>query len=884
MRLPSGVRRLLRLRDPARDVDEELSYHFERTLEELRGRGVSEAEARREMTRRFGDVSAYRQKLVGLERRHADAQRRTLRVLALRDVLHDALRSVVRAPALAAAAVATLALGLGANVTMYGILDRLLLSPPPHVQSADALRRISVAGEGLPLMLLTYPDYRDMTQSPLVEDVAVWYEHTATVGHGADARELTAVSASAEYFAILGAQPALGRWFGASDTVRGAQPVVVISHGLWQQSFGGRGDVIGQSLDFGEGPHTIVGVAPRGLTTLRLARADVWLPIVPDTGAARYESRSYWRYAAVARLRADVSEAVASEQLTAAFRRARAERITSGDFDATARIDLAPLLEARGPMAPPEARVATWVAGVSLILLLIACTNVANLLLARIIRQQRHIAIRIALGISRRRIISQTLLEGMLIGLAGGAAAVAVAYWARASIGTALLPDVAWTELGWSTSLIPITMLAAATAGLLSSLLPAQQAARGTTIDELRASGVAAQSRTTQRTRRGLALAQAALSVLLLVGAGLFVRSLHAARTADLGFNLDGVYYIDPVLTPGSTTSDERTELRHRIFDRLRTHPGLEAVAAGSTAPFTWNVTSAAVTLPGGGGPPQTSEHEHWRVLASDDYFRLFGIDLVRGRLFDAKDHVHGRVAVVNETMAKSFWPQRDAVGACMYIGDVPGCVTVVGVVRDTKDHAVLESAKIQYYLPLQRTETPALIMVRPPQQVSDPERLLREAVAAVDPRIRYVYVMPALERLIPQQRSWRLGALLFSAFGLVALFVAGLGLYAVNAFEVSQRRREIGIRCALGATSRDILRDVMASALTVAAAGIAGGCAVAALLAPRLRELLFGVTPHDAMTYVAVAATLLVTAALAALLPARRAAALDPNAALRAD
>jgi putative ABC transport system permease protein len=889
MSLPSGVRRLLRLGDPARDVADELSYHFEQAVAELEASGLTTREARAEAERRFGDVTSYRRELERLDEGGLRRLRRTYHAQAAGDIVRHATRSLLRARALTAAIVLTLALGLGANVTMYGIVDRLLLSPPAHLTSPEHVHRLMIEqyqqwrGERQAVEHMAWLDFQDLAAAGSLAAAAAWQEQRLTVGHGLEARQLDGTAVSGGYFALRGVRPALGRLLTPADDRADAERAAVISYDMWQRDYGGTADVLGSTLSFGTAPYTIVGVAPRGMTSLRLQSIDVWLPVQHAISADILGTRNWHAFSAVIRVRDDVTTGAAMEELTLLLRQGRAEEIAAGRFDAEARALLTPVLEARGPLALPEVTVAKWLAAVSVIVLLIACVNVANLLLARAVRQRREIAVRLALGISRRRLIGQLLLEGVMLGVGGGALALLLTRWAGPLVGTMLLPDIAWRELGAPTLLLPLTLGVAALAGAAAALMPAVQMSRPALSDTLRqgASG----SRTTARTRMVLSLAQAALSVVLLVGAGLFVRSLDAVQTLDLGYDMTGLLYVETSFTPGATTAEERQRLRHEVLDRLRGHAAVEAAAAANTAPFLW-VMSNNVRLPGRDTLPVIGTGDHWVYTVTADYFSLLGVRVLRGRAFDERDERAGaNVALISETMAAGLWPDSDPLGACMYVErDSTECTFVIGIVPDTKQQHVREEGSAQYYLPLTPEHNAAVVLVRPQAGLQQPAAALRPAITGIDPRIRFVNITPAADRFAPQVRSWRMGATLFTGFGVLALLVAALGLYAVLAFDVSQRTRELGVRSALGAGRGDILRLVLGSALRVALAGVVIGGIAAALLAPRLGDMLFGIGPHDPVTYAVVAATLLLVASVAALLPARRATAIDPNRALRAD
>lgn len=888
MRRGRSVLRMLRLRDATRDVEEELRHHFEETVRELLSRGLTEAEAGREASARFGDVAHYRRELESIDRGMARRVRLQRRREALRDVAVDAVRAVVRSRWLTVAVMATLALGLGVNATMFDIIDRLLLSPPPHVADADRLRRVHVeqweewARERRTRGTLSLPEFVAMTEAASLAGGAAWAEQRLTAGHGMDARPLTTVAVSGNYFDVVGARPVLGRFIEPSDDAVSAERVVVLGHAFWQSEYGGATDVLGRTLAAGSATYTIVGVAPKGMTSLRLAPVDVWVPARQVMTQQALEGWGYLTFGGVVRLRDGIDESVAAEQMTGVLRRARAEQ-AEGSMDDAARVILAPLLEARGPMAVAEVRVAKWLAAVAVIVLLIACINVANLLLARVIRQRREIAVRVALGVSRRRLAGQTLLEGLLLGLLGGAAALLGARWLGTAAGRILLPGVAWAEVGWSSRVVPITVLAACATGVCAAIVPAIHASGRGVANALRGAGTGAAVRTTSRFRTALALVQAALSVMLLVGAGLFVRSFAAAHSTDLGFDMRDVLYADVRYSPGTTTAAERPAILAAALERLRTHPAVEAAALAGTAPLSGTMM-LNVTLPDRDSLPVIGSGYHIFQTVAGDYFELLRVRAVRGRTLRADDAWRdARVAVVNETMARALWPDADPIGACIQVRTTD-CIQVVGVVPDTKQQGIRQQPAMQYFLSMRDDDGSGTLLVRPRVRGAGAADAIRAAILDTDPRIRMVEVVAARERLDPQLRAWRLGASLFTAFGLLALLVSAIGLYAVMAFDVSQRTREIGVRCALGATRARIAGLVVMRALAVAGAGIVIGAALAAALAPRLRDSLYDVHPHDAVTYAAVAVTLIAVALAAALLPANRAARVDPNIALRAD
>ncbi|MGH7480806.1 MAG: ABC transporter permease, partial [Longimicrobiales bacterium] len=427
----SGVRRVLRIPDVERDLDEELAFHFERTVEELMEDGLSESEAREEARRRFGDERFYRRELWKMDRATAARLRWAGRWEVVTDSVRFALRRMRRAPGFTAVVMLTFALGIGANATMFGILDRLLLSPPAHVADAGGVKRLMVeryvpfTGTREIQDHFSYPDYVDFTRARSFSAVAAHGERRLTVGQGRDALRVDASLVSGDYFSLLGVRPALGRFFSADEARVGGAGVVVLSDAFWQRQFGGERAVLGEVLDFGYGPYVIIGVAPRGFTGEDLDRVDVWLPLAPTTARMRGDTdwidrRTWYWLRVVGRLAPGAVPSTAEAEATTLHRLGRAEAIEAGDYDAKVEVLAAPLIHARGPLASEESAVATWLAGVSAIVLLIVCANVANLLLARAVGQRRETGVRLALGSSRRRILGQALTESLLLAVVGG--------------------------------------------------------------------------------------------------------------------------------------------------------------------------------------------------------------------------------------------------------------------------------------------------------------------------------------------------------------------------------------------------------------------------------------------------------------------------------
>ena len=900
------MKRLLRIGSLERDIDEELAFHFAEAVEELKRRGRTQAQAEAEVHRRFGDEARYRSELAIIDRSRERRMQWSDRLDAARNALHHAVRGLARTPGMTIGIVVVFALGVGANATMLEIVDRLLLRPPDHVVDADAVHRVVVdrfipyRGERIRSETFTYPDYRDLHAARSFEAVAGYAPREVTLGSGEDAHQVDGVLATGGYFNLLGVRPHIGRFFTNEEAKLGGERVAVLGYGYWQRVYGGREDALGRTVDMGTGPYTIIGVAPRGLTTVDLTPADVWLPMEvaqADIAGDRWvESRNWWWMRVLAR-RADGAAAEAAQQEATALHlagrgvdAASAPAESSPDaYPADTRLLVYPLTVAERPEVGSEPAVAKWLVGVALIVLLIACINVANLLFARTLRQQREIGIRLALGVTRARLIGRIVLEGALLGLMGGAAALAVAHWGGGTLRRVLLPDVAWNEFMLGRTVLITTALMALLAGVLSALVPALQAARRDVGDVLRTSAGGI-TRSALRLRTGLSFIQAALSVILLVGAGLFVRSLDNVRNLDHGFDVDGLLFANVQVARGTMADEEEADAAWQMLERTRRLPGVEHAALTSAMPF-WSYEAYDVAIEGVDSLPTLPSGAPLVQMVTSEYFETMGMSITRGRGFgDGTEYV----AVVNETMAEAIAPGAGALGRCLYFrdgaDDAPPCAPIVGIVENARRQELREEPGMQYYLnvphstPLAAMMDGASLLMRAGAGAEGVPDAVRREVLGIDARIRFVDVALLAERMNPLMRSWEMGATLFLVFGMLALLVAGVGLYSVLAFDVAQRTRELGLRTALGAPVSRLLRMVIGRGMRVTLVGVAAGLLIAALLAPRIEPLLFDVPAFDPVTYLGVAAALLLVALVASWGPAWRASRVDPNVALKAD
>lgn len=894
-----GLRRVFRLGpvrgEAEREVERELAHHFDATIADLKASGLSDAAARAEARRRFGDEAAYRRELSRLARSRNRKAQQTDMLLAAWGTVRDAGRSLVRTPAFSLTLVLILALGVGANATTFGILDRLFLRAPLHVEDPDDVRRIFVqfhrntTGELATQKYHPYPDYRDWAALSVFAATAAYSARELTVGHSETAARIPVVLATASFFPTLGVRPVLGRFFGDSDDDFGAAPVAVLSHGYWQTHYAGRPDVLGEAIDVGDASYSIIGVAPPGFTGVELERVDVWLPLhtagmVEEGGTEWVDSRNWFWLQVVARLAGGAAPAAAETAATVVHRQGRAEQ--SG-YDPEARVELASLLLARTGEATREARVVPWLMGVALIVLLLTAASMANLLLARGMRRRRDTAVRLALGVSRRRLVGTVVAETMILALLGGAAAVAVAVWGGDIFRSLLLPGIGWETRNDAPRIALFTAGVALGTGLLAGLLPALRSIRPGNAEVLKGAGRGV-TRGRSRIRSALLVFQTAVSVVMLVGTGLFVASLRAARNVDLGFDPSPVLLVRLEPEGGYPGGEAMTALYREARRALEGTPGVERMAISTIVPFqNSRMIGDALRVPGLDSLPRTRSGGAYIHAVTGDYFETVSMNVLRGRGLDDADDADSapHVAVVNETMARMVWPGGEALGGCLIIADAP-CAIVVGIVEDHHRFALEEDESMHYYIPLARAPypwPPRGLMLRS----SSPETLapvIRHRLRAALPSVRLVAATPYREVIDPQYRSWELGARLFAAFGVLALLVASLGLFSVLAFDVAERRRELGVRSALGATRVRMITFVLGGGLRLAAAGVLIGIAAALIAGRSAESLLFGVSPREPWVLLGVGLLTMAVAALASGVPAWRAARIAPNEALRAE
>jgi predicted permease len=839
------------------------------------------------------------------QRAAPDSNSRRLVMQGLWQDIRWSARGLRRDVSFTAFVVAALTLGIGANAAMFGIVDRLLVSGPTHVREASRVVRLYLTTKPQGMRQFTTNDFGNVSydlarhQAKSFGAVASYDVNDVTVGEGTEARKARGGFASATLFPLLGVQPAIGRFFRDDENVpNSAEHVVVLGYGAWQRWFGGATDVLGTIVTIGTERYSVIGVAPLGFTGPQLGPVDVWLPINLQGPRVAPDWQTAWNdqwLQIVGRLRPGVTMAQASDELTAILHRAY-----SGDepYVGAGRMFVAGLSADDAGVEAPEITVVRWLFGVTLIVLLIACANVANLMLARGVRRSREVALRFALGARTSRLVRLLLVESMLLAIGGALGGVAVAY---ALGGLARRLIFSWVD--WSTSPVDGGVLAASAVlavvtGLAVGLLPAWRAVRANLTDALKES-VRDGGGQRSRTRHALTIVQAALSVVLLVGAGLFVRSLWNVWTLPLGIDPERVMVAeisyrnrmplsrieDPAAQDIERQSRDNASLA--LVADLRRISGVDHASAAIGMPF-GNRFTVALRVPGLATVPRLETGSPSVSAVGADYFATMGTRILRGRAFGPADR-HGSepVAIVSDTMAQTIWPGQDPIGKCVISGDEPApCGRIVGVAESTHRSAVREPPVMHYYIPFgqERAFGGTVLLVR---SSGDPLLLgpaVRRALVDRDPTIRFVDVSTVQDQIDPQTKQWRIGATVFVLSGLLALLVAAIGVYSVMSYLVADRTHEIGVRLALGARRTDVAKLILRGGVGMALVGSVLGC-VAALVASRtIESLLFNESARDPWIYGGASVVIVAVAAAAGVLPTLRANRISPVLALKAE
>jgi putative ABC transport system permease protein len=856
------------------ELDEEVRFHVEQETRANIARGMKPEEAARQARMDFGGESVKEEYRVVRGDSFVES--------ALQDVRFG-LRMLRRSPGFAMVAAITLALGLGANTAMFSVIDAVLLRPLPY---SDPDRLVLILDEnptkGFTRFSSSPPNFLDWrAQAQSFTGMAATSGRTLTLSGSGDAQRLKALFVTPEFFAVLGVDTVVGRTFTTEEGIYGHDKVAILSFHLWQQSFGGDRSVLGRTIKLNGENYVVVGVAP---PEFRVGNNDVVVPLAfgPDVGMQRGA-----HYLLVyARLKPGISLQHANDELkTIAARLAAIYPDRNTGWTAYA-VQMHELVVGR---VRPAMLILFGAVG---FLALIACANVANLLLSRAVGRRREISVRTALGATRRRIMRQLLTESFILCVSGALLGMAIAAGGihlLRLVGPIGVPRLATVQL--NTTVLAFTAGLTLLTTLLFGILPALHTSRVDVNVGLKLAGRgAAGSRESARPRKLLVLAELALSVMLLTGAGLLIRSFVRLSFTNPGVDTSHVLTFNLSLPQKKYATPERIrDFYDALLTNLRALPGVKDAGAISVLPLSGGQNSSTFSVRGAPVPPQDQPSAELRV-ASRDYFRTVGIPLLRGRGFDSSDRLGSPpVVLVSETMARRFWPNGDALGHSITMGVRPGVSNadvggeIVGIVGDVHDFGLdIEPTPTVYVLMDIPGSSYMNMVVR---TASDPAALVQSAratVAALDADIPLADPAPmetVLETSLAQRRFYML---LLSIFAAVALALAGIGLYGVISYSVGQRTQEIGVRIALGATRGQVLGMIFSESLRLAVAGIATGIIGALVLNRLLKGMLVGVSTTDASVFTAAALAIGVIALAACYVPARRAIAVDPVVALR--
>jgi predicted permease len=804
--------------------------------------------------------------------------------------LHTALRSLRKAPSFTAIAILTLALGIGANTAVFSVVSAVLLSPLPY---RDANRLVMVwtsnAEKGLKIAPVSAGAFNQWKQENTVfQDIAPSSDSVYTLTGSGDPQFLIGYQFSADYFRTMGVAPQLGRTFTDAEDRDGGPNVVVLSDALWRRTFHADANILGQSINLDSKPYTVVGVMPSAFRYPQ--QSELWTPLgLPSSFLTNYDDTSL---RILARLKPGVSLAQARAQMNAIESRIAHDHPAS---DAGNTVTITPLRE----QISGEVRLPLLVLlGAVGLVLLVACANVANLTLARILGRRREIAVRTALGATRSRLIRQFLTESLLLSAIGGAIGLVLAFFVTDFLVATFPKNISNLNVPLI-SKIPIdarvfafTFSIVALAGILFGLFPVLHAVRRDVSDNMHDAGRSLTATVRERRfRAALVVAEIALALILVVGSGLLIESFRNLTRGDLGFHPDRVIAAEVFLPRDkypSEASQKRLTFLNQVATQLRAIPGVDSVGAINFLPLSGFYNTINFTLPDQPLPAPGHEPSSDSRIVTPDYFRTMGIPILKGRAFtDADRDTSPRVAIVSEKLARDLWGSADPLGRRLNFGDAakPVIATVVGVAGNVSSFGLEEKVHADLYQPFAQQPFPLIsFVVRGQVQPSSLAHSVQQAIWTTDSN-QPIFKIIGMDQLAAETLSVRrVSTILLGAFSAVAFLLAVIGIYGVMSFTVAQRTHEMGIRMALGATAQSLIalvvRQGMAIALTGVALGLIGAYAVTRILG----TLLYSVTATDARTFLVVTVALALAALLACAIPARRASQLDPLRALHHD
>ncbi|HEX6164212.1 MAG TPA: ABC transporter permease [Vicinamibacterales bacterium] len=804
--------------------------------------------------------------------------------------LRYSFRSLLKNPGLTLAAILSLGLGIGANTTIFTWVQAVLFRPIPLAADPGSIRIAAMENREGSSRSWSYPNFRDFRDRATLMDVVAQDDQTFNFAVDETADRTWGGLVSGNFFEVMGLRPAAGRFFTAQDDVTpGAHPVVVISYAYWQQRFAGSPAAIGKQVTINNTPMTIIGVAPEGFIGAFLGIASTaWVPMAMQRemmGGNRLEQRGNGWFQTLVRLKPGVSQQQAQAEATSIMSQLEQEY---RDFNDGRRLRIVQTWEA--PFG--AATVLTPVLGVLTVLvalvLVIACANVANLLLSKAVSRRREVAVRLSLGASRIRLIRQLLTESLVLAALAGISGVVIAYWSMDVIMAFVPPIDMPFDLGLrmdATTLVFAAIVSLVT-GVVFGLAPALQASGSQTINALKEEGRSGSGgRTSGRLRNALVVAQVAVCMVLLVGATLFLRSFIAAQSLSPGFEPNGVVTASMDMFQSGYTGDRLRDFRRRATESLSSLPGVTSVAFGSRLPLGIGGTNSMGVAIDGYAPRENEEVVITYTTVGPGYFGTMAVPVRQGREYTDQDTPEApNVLVINEAMARRYWPQGNALGSRVRMGkDV---AEVVGIVADTKYSSINERPLPQLFLNMNRFQGSTLrVFVRGTGNTSGLVGDVRNAIRAIDPALPLYDARTMNEHMQVAVFAQRMAANLLGAMGALALLLASIGLYGVMAYAVTQRTQEMGIRLALGASPGSLLNMIVGQGMKLTTIGLVIGLALSLAAFGSIgavRTLLPGISPLDPITFVAVPIVLGLIALLASWIPGRRAGKVDPLVALR--
>jgi putative ABC transport system permease protein len=857
-----------------RDIDAELRFHVEMETEENVRRGMEPGAARRAALRSFGNVCAVR-----------DAAYEVRGGGMMEGILRDArygARALAKNKGFTAVAVLTLALGIGANAAIFAVMDAVLLRPLPYPEAGRLVKLYAVDSAAGTFAVSPADFLEGYARAEAFEHLAAYRETSFNAAAHEGAERVSGAVVSPAFFSVLGVNPLHGRLISPAQDAPGGARVVVLGHALWRKRFGGDPGVLGRSINLDGEPRTVVGVMPEGFQFP--SGAELWAssrysvpehPLRPTEDPTARRDSQYFEV--VGRLRPGVGLESARAEAKAVAGRLKQQY---GEAEEAVSAAVVPLHED----VVGETRPALLLlVGAVAILLLIACANVANILLARGATRQKEIALRLALGAGRVRLVRQFLTESVLLALAGGGLGVLLALWALAPLKALVPAEMSGaTPLALDARVLAFTALVSLGSALIFGLFPALNLADQDLNGVLKEGGRGgAGGARSNRARRVLVVSEIALAAVLLTGAGLLIRSLDRLLDVPLGFDPSRVLTAQLTLPQARYPEEaQRAAFVGRVLEGLGGSPEVESAAAVSRIPLNFGRSTRSVEVQG--LTPTTSDLTPDYLSATPGYFRSMSIPVLAGRDFDARDAAGApRVIVVSEATARHFWPGEDPLGKLMKVDEEWS--QVVGVVGNVRQVSLASPPPATVYVPYAQDPWPFMsFVVRAKSAPAGAAPALLGAVAGVDRDVPLYGVRPMEEVLTRSVSARRWRTLLLSLFAFTALGLACLGIYGVTAYGVTQRTHEIGIRMTLGAQKGDVLRMVVGQGLRLAAVGAAAGLFAALALSRLATSMLYGVEAADPLTLAAVSATLFGVTTAACLVPARRAAKVDPLVALK--